>query len=36
MSRKNLVLLLSLWLFALGIAGTVFYLMILRGPAVTP
>jgi hypothetical protein len=32
----NLKMMLLLWAFAIGLAGTVIWLMILRGPAVMP
>lgn len=33
---RNLLLLLSIWAFAVLLAGLVVWLMILRGPAVMP
>lgn len=32
----NLKLMLLLWAFAIALAGTVIWLMVLRGPAVMP
>jgi multidrug resistance efflux pump len=34
--RRNLLLLLSIWIFAAILAGLVIWLMILRGPAIMP
>ena len=36
MKISNLRLLLMLWGFALALAGTGIFLMILRGPAIAP
>lgn len=36
MNRKNVILIASLWTFAVLLSALVITLMILRGPAVTP
>jgi len=35
-NKRNIILMLALWLFALALCATVLFLMFLRGPAVTP
>jgi hypothetical protein len=35
-NKRNLRLMLTLWIFAVALCATVVVLMLLRGPAVTP